>query len=965
MLYSTSQGYQYTQPVRNPTNKNLYLPLEIDTEYTTQSEFIDADGNYGDRLENKKISAQVRSIDKKQGKIYEYIDVLDVSRHTIAKYSFIGWDYLKELGYDVIEINLAPDENPLNLPFLQVDIYAFFAVAELYRIFQKKYLEDIDKVVLYGSKTRGITQGRRLRTYTILNGTYYDYIEMPWYILFNGIKFRIRICIYDTCAVHGMINYHQFCQNSNIKLEYKDNFTSDEKSKMLDMYKDRPIDFDNYALGDLYNYKALISNAENFKKIYQAIGLKTYYRQPKLTIGATIAQLLESAINKQFNYTKNDRKYINQFCKYASADYLKKLSNTASLNAKVDGGRCRNNRPLDTYIKGSLCDIDISGCYGEGLRVQTYPIGIPIILSYRLDTHRNKYLSLRDFLSEYGDNLVPGLWQARVSLKPNYQLKYKQDYITSWIPPKDITNMSTDTDYYSTDQWWELDNVGTIKILYQSVENGLITHDFIQWLEHVVSEKQRKELLDNLEVTTAMWYPKYEEVDSVNKLIEAHKNHKGLNTTVIKHTKNNIEVIITERECHAWYGVNLGDLLINNLLKERKKHPKKTPLNTLYKLAINTTYGDMVSPYFIVGNVVVGNNITARARSLAWCMEKGLNGFESITDGCTFDLNKVTYPLSKRSINGFNSTSIYKDRGKKHLKLLALGANSEYKVKKWLLNKDKSITIDNGVDSIIIEREDAQLLVSKLAMEHLKNQFPNLDVLHQNTTDVSGKNRIGQFEFEVKGFFDKGTFHGSANYCLWDGDRPYPKMRSYSKKEHNIYELEDDLVLVGKGNSSKKFLTSLINPNNVPRSKVYTKVRILKIKDYRNNYSKYQDSNLFPGCTIEQGALLREFSISQFTFNNYDQYKSWKLEYAKLLRKYGQSYEMFFLNKDGSLNYQLMIETIENCIYQGDNNFIGRKGKILINQIENDKEHPSLKGLEKTRKMIDWYQGIYNNNYLY
>ncbi|MEO0968266.1 MAG: hypothetical protein AAFX80_07980, partial [Cyanobacteria bacterium J06639_18] len=55
-------------------------------------------------------------------------------------------------------------------------------------------------------------------------------------------------------------------------------------------------------------------------------------------------------------------------------------------------------------------------------------------------------------------------------------------------------------------------------------------------------------------------------------------------------------------------------------------------------------YGDMVSKYFMTSNPVVGNNITARARCLAWFMEKGLHGWQSITDGCAFELNGVLYP---------------------------------------------------------------------------------------------------------------------------------------------------------------------------------------------------------------------------------------------------------------------------------------------------------------------------------
>jgi len=43
----------------------------------------------------------------------------------------------------------------------------------------------------------------------------------------------------------------------------------------------------------------------------------------------------------------------------------------------------------------------------------------------------------------------------------------------------------------------------------------------------------------------------------------------------------------------------------------------------------------------------VGNNITARCRTLSWCMAKGLYSLMSITDGGVFDTNTVAFYLRK------------------------------------------------------------------------------------------------------------------------------------------------------------------------------------------------------------------------------------------------------------------------------------------------------------------------------
>jgi hypothetical protein len=69
-----------------------------------------------------------------------------------------------------------------------------------------------------------------------------------------------------------------------------------------------------------------------------------------------------------------------------------------------------------------------------------------------------------------------------------------------------------------------------------------------------------------------------------------------------------------------------------------------------------------------------------------------------------------------------------------------------------------------------------------------------------------------------------------------------------------------------------------------------------------------------PGDNTAKSLLVVEFSLSQFTFKTHKQYKMWKTEVEKLKEKTGQSLEVFFLNKDGTLDYQKMIETVDQMI---------------------------------------------------
>ena len=917
MFYQEAVDYRYENQTSAITGENLYFPVELDTEYT----HIASLDNPNEKI-CVNITAQCRAIARERGRIYAYPEIGTLARHKRLETEFAVYDYLRDLGHEITPIEDGYEYLASDIPWLQIDVYAYFAVAEFPRVLFGKHRQQFLKILCDTNSRSGIEQGRRMRTFHLEGRNYLSWIVTPWFVLIDNYYYRIRLSICDTSAVQGNSNYKSFCSNSNVELSHKDNFTNEEKSRMLDMYTDRPDEFDDYALGDLYNYEALLGNAKNFEIVYKSLGISKYYTDPKFTIGSTISNLFSSTIKNLFNADNDDNDSINLFCRYASADYLKNLSTTGAINAKVHGGRCRNNRPIHSHQEGFICDIDIAGCYGDGLREQTYPLGIPSLLDYSRDTKINKYSTLRQFLKKYRKHFVPGLWQAIISLDDGVYLNNQQDYFASFILPVSMRNLATDDASHSTDKWWEIENIGESKIFKNQITNGVLTHDGLQWLENIASSKLKNELLDKLKVVTAMWYSKLDRVDSIDELLEGHRQHRGVNTTEIKHLKGRQRKVSIKEECHKWYGLNLGELIVNTLMKERVKYKKKTPLNTLYKLCVNTIYGDMVSPFFKIGNVIVGNNITARARALAWCMEKGFYGYQTITDGCAFNLNSVTHIKLGRKVGSMTYLHQYLPTDKLNLKYAPLPIiENEYNVEKYTLYQcDETFIIGKLFDGeeILYELEEFNHLVNKMAFVHLQKLFKGLDVLHAESTDIHGNIRIGQYQFEVKSFYEKATFHGSGNYYVNNGETSLHKMRSYQKGDKDIVVYDGKNLIIERGKSpAYLFLESLLHPESITRSDVYLKNRILKVNDYRNNYSAWSQKRVYPGVTVQEARLLREFSLGQFTFNTYEQYRSWLKQHTRLLKKYNQSYEMFYLNDDNTLNYQMMIEDIEKMIREG------------------------------------------------
>ena len=109
---------------------------------------------------------------------------------------------------------------------------------------------------------------------------------------------------------------------------------------------------------------------------------------------------------------------------------------------------------------------------------------------------------------------------------------------------------------------------------------------------------------------------------------------------------------------------------------------------------------------------------------------------------------------------------------------------------------------------------------------------------------------------------------------------------------------------------------------------------------------------MFPGDNIYNVGLIRELSLSQFTFKDLEQYKSIEKEYEANKRKYHQSYEMFFVTANGfSIEYQKMIENIDYAItYLGItklNDYLKDMGDGWF-----EKYHPMSHSLLEAREMI-------------
>ncbi len=1047
-LYDRSKMWSIEEEFTREEKNNLEIPLVIDTEFTTLTE------KKWKQQSRKPLTTQIRGIHPSSPSIIfahkTSATQINLGRSLgklkslpILKTNFNGVDYLKHLGIE-IEIKTATKNYCRNLPKAIFTLYAHFATAELNIIFQGSLKEKIKELQrnLIGER---IESGRRLRCVNPTKMGELDYVELDHIIIINNEDYSLAIRVVDTAGLHGVASYDAIAKAVGWILQFKDTFTPEQKSRMLDMAIERAKDFENYSLGDLDVYEILEKYSEQMSEVYEKLRLLDYYKEPQLTIGGTVKNLFLAALAQFLGFNTVDgndvewvkelnEEVINPFLVDVSAAELRQYTKeTKALLAKVEGGRCRNNRPTDISFKrefdGSVdsyivCDIDISGCYGEGQRNQIYPIGKPEILSFNATSKNNDYPSLRRWLKEYDvqieklvsgnenewtcsenwGELKNGCWNARFSSKN--KLKYPQDFFASWfttsgnsvnVMAKFISQMKCDSEQIAS-PWVDFDEEeGFLKIFNYEIHNSVITHDGLEWLLKIASPRQRNDILDNCYVLTSIVYPASQEIQLVNgkesldELKKIHSNWSVKNQAErIKRSDGKKSWRYHDGEPHLWFGINLGKLLIDDLLIQRKIaqkiHGKKSPLDVLFKLCVNTLYGDMVSKYFVVANPVVGNNITGRARALAWYMEKGLHGHQSITDGCAFEVNKVLYP-NRNSING-ETINQHRDGSSLKQRKISRKPLGNLKSIQGISNNNESLLRLNHQDGTVkdLNLNQGMTWIDSQAMQHLQSIFPLVNVLHQKTTKITidenleplYKPRIGQFSFETKDLYLAAAFHGSANYLLWNESTPVLKARGYeTKKTHTSIAEEDEQVFksterYGKSNNpAKDFLINLLkDPEKLPRQVPAVRQGILKVGDYKNLSAKYDALRLEPGDNILRPLLMQEFSLSQFTFQTYEQYHEWLKIITKYKNKNRQSLETFFLNEDGTLNMVEMCETIDRLIAENVMNPFEaldkhRNRKRGAKRSKNQTKSPNSKGKNQTNSKkilctIHPYQSTYD-----
>lgn len=585
----------------------------------------------------------------------------------------------------------------------------------------------------------------------------------------------LSLLIKDISAMQGAVSLPVFSKNVGRDMgETKEIFSSQEKADMIQRYIDRHLDTTTYSKGDNELVKLAFLTHQNMQELREACGLP-HSEKVRYTTGCAVADFLETFLCQQLGVTSEQFYTINR---NSGSEAITSLSKMLRKKALIwlgmnDGGRAvaerdmRNFQPVPPSIfknrkvkgvyQGVLVDIDISGCYGNGLCNQKYYVGIPTVF----DTA----MSLEEF-EKVIKKSEPGAWTCRISWTG---ATFKQDVLLSKVPEA----------FTSWDWGWVGDRDGllcedgkrvydaSMALFTNSVLQAAMNHDLYQIIMKVASNEEKTWLRKNAVVESAAVYLKKNERSEVTpEMLE------GIATG----TKDGVIV----KGSHHWVAVPLK-CLVSKLLTIRKEQQDAglEDKQTFTKLVINTIYGVIASeafsvPGLCVANIVVGSNITARARALAWLMAKGLHTFQSITDGGSFDLNKVV-KLKSRSLNlleGLHRHEYTDSTRHKFATLIPL-LDREVTAEEFEVDSDKNSPLMKEVN--------------KASWKHLQKQFKGIDLLNQD-----------QFSFSAKRVALGWTPHSKVDYRFSqviageDMGETYTAYRGLPKVRKDVKKIDPD-----------------------------------------------------------------------------------------------------------------------------------------------------------------------------
>lgn len=796
--------------------------------------------------------------------------ILDELGENDALHVFQSPNAILDYYHDAYGIDWRESPNPNKRRYVQtIDLHIFFSFKDLEFTFNSK-----EEYVFYCLER--LERIRRITT------KFNRPIPLPYEMRLSNKKGKlvwksIALNILDVSAMQGSKGLETYLGNVGMSTDAKTEYERWEKSRMDLRLLENPLRFLRYIRSDVGLHTVRVKTIEFYNRIAQLIGV-----EPRddwgMSTGKITANMISDWIATQVNLPVTDLyfdevkgeltnkntgklaiKGLYNYNRLSSPESIRELSHLIG-NKKLlylgmtDGGRCVKERVLIDSIKGALVDIDIMSCYANGLLNQSFPIGNPKIIFNKM-----KY---KDWEKKYSKKLVPGLWYARISWE---NAPFKQDLLIS-----KEEKQFTAWDYYQR-QFGENDTNdydASMYLMLNTVSQAAYTHDEMQVIHKYSNQFELKWIRENAYIESFAFYANNEKIDTLDESLLLIESFDKFGKGGLKYKtkwkslelKKVMSILINRRQAHKQLMKHYSDISefkpinyksLENLPPEIKRYWQEigeledriksnnfvynysqidlnyhSSIQEFIKLIGNTIYGCIASAFFAgegtgISNYIVGNNITARARTLVWCMAKGFHSLMSITDGGVFDANKVL-SYRRKSLDIFANVAFeYFSNEKNRVKVVDI-----------IPLYHQEIPINKSMSKILLDKRNNKTNhVENIAWQHLKNIFGKLDIFSQD-----------QFSFEVKQIYTECILRNKSDYILTN---------EFSSKEKDKENIKIRGVKRADDGSDKQMVKEIFNSIQNKNGKIFSQKsrRMLGLGEWRTREELRKD--LLPHDEIE------------------------------------------------------------------------------------------------------------------
>lgn len=529
-----------------------------------------------------------------------------------------------------------PRSGQWTVPTIRVVLIGHFLTADFARLFGRAFHDDLlrpnsgDALSIREGKVIGYIGPGPMGAFV---SPIVQYVEDR-----DGALYALRLEWRDTMLPFGPASLDRLCRTF-LGLGKLDGLDQRDKEDMLRTFRKKTEQAHAYAIVDAV-HTLLVHEAmtEQDRRIYTSFGVPREDVPPmRLTLGSRVAQFLSEMTSRtaaagSVGLSKVSR--LKELMRRGGPDAFsgsRRASRFGAQTGRIHGGLNFSRTPTKFWHEapGMIRDIDMSGCYNaiiQGLHVYW---GQPILFEpgRRAGTLREAV----ELVSRHAD---PDAWYIRVTGELARGINV---LIPSTLDARTAAN------FHGTRRTGP--DCGGSKLFARRIESGIVTR--ATWLMIQMLPPALRRDYEQLTAESIVLYPRKlvaPDGPSFDRLVETHRatslpwegrlDLRSLTENVVEHFGAEY---VSLKFPIGRYARQIGEFR----REARGEHGKDSGPDTAWKLQANTMYGVLCSPHLATANVVAANQVTATARALAFALVQALNGFQVITDGCTYRRDQI------------------------------------------------------------------------------------------------------------------------------------------------------------------------------------------------------------------------------------------------------------------------------------------------------------------------------------